>query len=119
MPGGAGWYPDPQDQVKEWYWDGSGYTASRQRSHHAPIPPPPQIARDGVAPAAPREYSATTVAIPIKVFGHAAKLKELDVVLQQWANDGWTLDKVVELQTKDGALQVRDRVMLLLVFVRG
>lgn len=116
-----GWYPDPTDPTREWYWDGRAYTTSRPRagSHHGGGGGGAYVASPSVSQAAPKRYSSTTVAIPVKVFGHAAKLHELDAVLEQWAKRGWSLDKVVELQTKDGALQVRDRVLLLLVFCQG
>lgn len=73
-----------------------------------------------VAPPPPRakQYGSTTVAIPMKVFGHSAIVNDLDTVLNQWSSQGWTLDKVVDLQSKDAAMQVRDRVTLLLVFWR-
>ena len=111
-----GWYRDPNDASAELYWDGSAYTGRRVLdAEPKPVsqamvafPPPPRQ----------KQYGSTTVAIPMKVFGHSAIVNDLDTVLNQWASQGWTLDKVVDLQSKDGAMQVRDRVTLLLVFWR-
>lgn len=115
MSAQPGWHRDPSDPSAELYWDGSAYTG--RRALNAGPKPASQMV---VAPPPPRQkqYASTTVAIPMKVFGHSAILNDLDTVLNQWASQGWTLDKVVDLQSKDGAMQVRDRVTLLLVFWR-
>lgn len=111
-----GWYADPHDTASELYWDGARYAGKRPKA----LPPTPVVPAAVAAPPPPRDkqYMSTTVAIPIKLFGHGAILKDLDSVIAHWANKGWTLDKVVELQAKDGVMQMRDRVTLLLVFVR-